>query len=312
MSTIALRRMRIWLVFLTTTILFIVIAQYIYAAIRLKSYLRLDWEDGVVIASVPILFFSYLYALKSTRPLKLHKFLRAFLMLIPTALNMYVNFHYLATYLRLTSADNNPTAKPEERFQCEGSPACSLTWSLVFMSIIMDFFVLCEVVMTLVWGSLVGKGHQFGGVGGGYAQDANVIVVSPDQPQQVLPQQGYYGQQQQQQAYYPVMQQQAPILQQPLSQQQQLCHQSVALDPNPQYQQQQFQQQLPPQQLYHYPTVSGVPTTTASVSYSTASVPYSTASYSQSPVTTFVGYQPPPQQVSSSNPQYYPSQSTSQ
>ncbi|KAK5827792.1 hypothetical protein F5H01DRAFT_332255 [Linnemannia elongata] len=307
MSKIAIRRMRIWLVTLTTIALLLIIAQYIYAAIRLKSDLNLDWEDWVVLPSVPVLFFSYLYALKSTHPSKLHKCLRAFLMLIPTVLNMYVNFDYLATYLRLTSRDYNPSAIPEERFQCGGRPACLLTWSLVFMSIIMDCFVLCEIVMTLVWGPLVGKGHLFGRVGGGYAQDANVIVVSPDQPQQVPPQQqGYYGQQQQQ-AYYPAIQQQAPILQQPLPQQQQLYHQSVALDPNPQYQPPQFQQQLPPpQQLYHYPTASAVPTT------ATTSVPYSTVSYSQSPVTTSVGYQPPPQQVASSNPQYYPPHSTPQ
>ncbi|KAG0289589.1 hypothetical protein BGZ96_006876 [Linnemannia gamsii] len=309
MSTIALRRMRIWLVVLTTITVILLTAQYIYASIRRKSYFHMIWKDWIAILTVVTLFFSYTYAFKSTRPSKLHKGLRAFLMLIPTVLNMYVNFDFLARYIRLTSTDNNPNARPEERFQCEGNASCLLSWSFVFVSIIMTFFVLCEIVMTLVWGPLQ-KVHQFGGAHGGYAQDANVIVVSPDQPQT------YYGgqqplQHQQQQAYYPAMQQQAPIMlqQHQQQQQQQLYHQSVALDPNPQYQQQPQFQQPPPQQLYHYPAaVSGVPTTM------TATTVPSSAAYLQSPVATYVGYQQqqPAPDVASSNPQYYPPQSAPQ
>ncbi|KAF8927422.1 hypothetical protein BGZ47_002163 [Haplosporangium gracile] len=257
------------------------------------------WKDWIAILSVVILFISYLYAFKSTKPTKLHKYLRAFLMLLPTVLNMFVNFDYLVRYLRETSRDYSPNARPEERFQCQGSSVCMLTWSMVFMSIILDFFVLCEIVMTLAWGPL-GKVHQFGGANGGYTQDANVIIVSPDQPQS---QQAYYTHQptqQQQQAYYAAMQQQAPILQQqaPIlqQQQQQLCHQSLALDPNPQY-----QPPPPAQHLYYYPAVSGVPTTTATASYS--------PTYPQSPVAASGGYQPAPQQIVSSNSQYYPTHS---
>jgi hypothetical protein len=309
--------MRIWLIVLTTITVILLTAQYIYAAIRLKSYLRIDWKDWIAILSVVTLFFSYIYAFKSTRPSKLHKGLRAFLMLIPTVLNMYVNFDYLARYMHQTSKDYSPTARPEERFQCDGNSNCLLTWSLVFVSIILTFFVLCEIVMTLMWGPLQ-KVHQFGGAHGGYAQDANVIVVSPDQPQ------AFYGGQQplQQQAYYPATQQQAPILlqQQQQQQHQQFYHQSVALDPNPQYHQQPQFQQSPPQQLYHYPaTASEVPTTTIATT-----VPYSSA-YLQSPVATSAGHpqqqqqeqqqeqqQQSLQQITSSNPQYYPLQSAPQ
>ncbi|KAF9908079.1 hypothetical protein EC991_010207 [Linnemannia zychae] len=146
------------------------------------------------------------------------------------------------------------------------------------------------VGMTLAWGPME-KTHQYGGAHG-YAQGANVIVISPDQPQQYP----------QQQTYYP-QQQQAPI---PVQQQPQFYQyqQPVALDPNTPYQQQQqlaqFYQQ---QQQYQYPAAS------TPFSSPPGPVPGSTAvAYQQSPIGAPEGY---PQQQSlpplppvSSSPQY--------
>ncbi|KAF9124669.1 hypothetical protein BGW39_007978 [Mortierella sp. 14UC] len=268
MSTIALRRMRIWLLVLVTLSAILVIAKYSYAAANLGALLRLIWKDWAVIISIVILFFSYIYAFKG-QP-RLHKYLRAFLILIPTIMLLYVNFDYLARYLDATST------RPQQRFVCPfGNASCLLHWSLVFVSVIMGVFVLIEVGMTLAWGPLQ-KTHQYGGALG-YAQDANVIVVSPDQPQQQL----YYPQQPlQQQGYYPQQQALIPMQQQPQLYQYQ---QPIALDPNPQYQQQQQQQptQLYQQQQYQY-------------SSSPAPVPGTTAAavvYPQSPITASGEYQ---------------------
>ncbi|KAG0278037.1 hypothetical protein BGZ95_004837 [Linnemannia exigua] len=291
MSTIALRRIRIWLLLLTTLCVILVIAQYAYAAVRLGTLLKLVWQDWGAIISIVILFFSYIYTLKGQPHPRLHKYLCAFLIFIPTIMILYINFDYLARYLKSTSL------QPERRFVCPASNAnCLLHWSMLFVSIIMAAFVLIEVGMTLAWGPLE-KVHQYG-VAHGYAQNANVVIVSPDQPQQQL----HYPQQQQ--GYYP-QHQQAPIPMQCQQQQLYQYQQPVALDPNPPYQQQAtqfYKQQAPPpllpqQQQYQYPAV-----------LVTSSVPGAVA-YPQSPIATSRGYQQqplPPVLPVSSNSQYVP------
>ncbi|KAK3848513.1 MAG: hypothetical protein J3R72DRAFT_429168 [Linnemannia gamsii] len=286
MSTIALKRMRVWLLVLSTLCVILVIAQYTYSTVRVGALLRLAWQDWGAIISTVILFFSYIYALKGQPHPRLHKYLRAFLILIPTIIILYINSVFLERY----------RPRPEARFVC-ASASCLLRWSTAIVSIIMGAFVLIEVGMTLAWGPLE-KTHQYGGAHG-YAQDANVVIVSPDQLQQHQ-QQLYYPQQQQ--GYYP-QQQQAPIPMQYQQQHPYQYQQPVTLDSNPPYQQQStqfFQQQQPSppqqQQQYQYPAVS-VP----------SPVPGAEA-YPQSPIATSGGYQQqplPPVPTVSSNPQYY-------
>ncbi|KAF9099829.1 hypothetical protein BGX23_011429 [Mortierella sp. AD031] len=266
MSAIALRRMRIWLLFLTLVTVIIVTAQYAYAYdSRKNSYylppLALVWQDWGEIIAVVILFLSYIYAFKG--PHKLHKYLRALLMLIPAVLILYINLDFLAKYLRNTST------RTGLRFQCN-EPDCYLTWTLVFLSIVLGFFVLIEVGMTLAWGPMV-KPHQYGMHG--YAQDANVIIVSPDQPQP--------------QAFYPLHQYQQQLQQ----------NQSVALNPNPLYQP---QQQYPGQQGF----AQTVPVPFSSGVYPQS--PIATTGYQSPPAPPTGGAQV------STGPQYYPPQPATQ
>ncbi|KAF9927000.1 hypothetical protein FBU30_003568, partial [Linnemannia zychae] len=109
--------------------------------------------------------------------------------------------------------------------------------------------------MTFMWGPME-KAHRYGSTQG-YAQNANVIIVSPDQPHH-----------HHQDGYYPQMQQpaQAPIFLEPLPQQTQA---PILLEPLPQQQQ---------QQQYYYPVMTGVPPQT--VSPAMAPVP-GTGHYSQ-------------------------------
>ncbi|KAK3839541.1 MAG: hypothetical protein JOS17DRAFT_190250 [Linnemannia elongata] len=196
MGYVALRRMRGWVLFLVTFNFLFTIGWYSY--LRYLGPSTLLWGDWVLILSAIIYLVSYIYSLRSSpRTGKGYKYLRAFLLLIPTVLILYLRLHYIALINELYS---NSTYTP---FQCRdiSSYMCYLRNTVFFWSLITAFFVLFEIGMTLAWGPLEAP-HQFGSANGGYSHDANVVMVSP---------QPYYPQQQQ---YYPNMAQQPVMLNQ--------------------------------------------------------------------------------------------------
>ncbi|KAK3848514.1 MAG: hypothetical protein J3R72DRAFT_429169 [Linnemannia gamsii] len=289
MGQIQLRQIRKWMVFITTLNLIGMLAWFGYFGYMIEdrksrgyysrsNTWRLLWSHWAIIISAIGFFFAYIFALRGTTTIAIHKYLRAFLFLVPVGVVLYITCSTINTVLEFTSKSYGRGASP---FLCYPEDyACYLFNTNLFMSLITALFVVIEVGMTLAWGPLEKK-HQFGAHG--YAQNANVIIVSPDQP--------YQQQQQQQPLYYLPHQQQSQ--QQPLYpqihevQQRQSGlppQQAILVGPNvvPQsadsQQQQQYQQQAPEASPLPY-------------------LPYSPSTHAQSPVaaTATSGFQPSPE-----------------
>ncbi|KAK5827796.1 hypothetical protein F5H01DRAFT_332260 [Linnemannia elongata] len=204
MGYVALRRMRGWVLFLVTFNFLFTIGWYSYLLYlsqlngRYGPDYSLLWGDWVLITSAIIYLFSYIYSLRSSpRTGKGYKYMRAFLLLIPTVLILYLRLHFVALVNELQgSSAHSP-------FDCAAleDVTCYLSNTVFFWSLITAFFVIFEIGMTLAWGPLEAP-NQFGGINGGYSQDANVVMVNPQQ---------YYLQQQQN---YPNMVQQPVLLNQ--------------------------------------------------------------------------------------------------
>ncbi|KAF9328598.1 hypothetical protein BGZ91_000931 [Linnemannia elongata] len=203
MGYIALRRMRGCVLFLVTFNFLFTIGWYSYIGYlmhhdkRPGHFYSLLWDDWVLILSAIIYLFTYIYSLRSSpRTGNGYKCIRAFLLLIPTVLVLYLRLHFVALV-------NEELGVSQSVFECTNIQDydCYLMNTVFFWSLITSFFVVFEIGMTLAWGPLEAP-HQFGGANGGYSQDANIVMVSP---------QPYYPQQQQ---YYPNMAQQPVLLDQ--------------------------------------------------------------------------------------------------
>lgn len=241
----------------------------------------LAWQDWAIIICTIGFFIFYILSLRGSGFQQVHKYLRTFLLLVPTILVLYITcnaIHLTLLYYSEYASSGYDYLPP---FTCGNywdleDTSCYLNNTNLFMALITALFVVIEIVATLAWGPL-GKAHHFGGARGGYGQDANIILVSPDQPYQQQ-QQYYYPQQQQQfqqqQAYYPHMQQLQNPPQQP-----------ILVGPNI------TQQQGPGSPL--------------------AYLPYSPSTNTQSPIaaTATSGYQPSPQFSQPSTSEHHPSSS---
>ncbi|KAF9546137.1 hypothetical protein EC957_010123 [Mortierella hygrophila] len=201
MGYVALRRMRGWVLFLVTFNFLFIIGWYCYVGYIIEQDKKsgssgsLLWGDWVLIFSAIIYLISYIYSLRSSpRTGKGYKYIRAFLLLIPTVVILYLRLRYVAFV-----NENYGSSSP---FECTyiGDYICYLWNTIFFWNLITAFFIVFEIGATLAWGPLEAP-HQFGGPNGGYSQDANVVMVSP---------QSYYPQQQ----YYPNMAQQPVLLDQ--------------------------------------------------------------------------------------------------
>ncbi|KAF9273114.1 hypothetical protein BGZ68_001779 [Mortierella alpina] len=166
-----LRRLRIWLIFLSTVILFTVATEYILAVdYRRYSGVHLHWQDWTIIITTVIFFVAYVYSLKG-KPF-VNKFLRAFLLFVCAVLVLYLNLGVIAREARYLSG----------RFGCD-SVLCVFYWLNAFLSTFFGFFALFEIALTLKTGPLQIQ-NQYGRYG--YGDQANVLIVSPDHPE------GYY------------------------------------------------------------------------------------------------------------------------
>ncbi|KAG0300200.1 hypothetical protein BGZ97_003344 [Linnemannia gamsii] len=294
MGQIQLRHMRIWMVVITTFNLVGMLAYYGYLAYDIERRKRngyydyyssespnLLWGDWATIITAIGYFIFYIFALRGTGFQQIHKYLRAFLVLAPNIVMLYLTCNVI--HITLLNYDmsygNGGYYDVPGPFDCRPSDnyLCFLSYTNLFMSLITALFVVIEIGMTLAWGPLV-KAHQFGGARGGYAPDANVVLVSPDQPYLHQQQHYYYPQQPQQQfqqqGYLPQMQQLPP--------QQPILGTHVTQQP---------QQQGPDSQL--------------------AYLPYSPSAHTQSPfaATATSGYQPSPQPSQPSVTEHQPSSS---
>ncbi|KAG0278038.1 hypothetical protein BGZ95_004838 [Linnemannia exigua] len=290
MGQIQLRQMRKWMVFITTLNLIGMLAWYGYVGYLIENSSggrRLLWGDWSIIISAIGFFFAYVFSLRGTTAVAIHKYLRAFLFLVPTGVVLYITCNTINRVLEVYSSAPSTYYRRTPPFQCMlGDYRCFLVYTNLFMSLITALFVAIEVGMTVAWGPLEKK-HQFGAHG--YAQNANVIIVSPDLPYQQQQQPLYYlphQQQSQQQPLYPQMQQvQRQEEQQPGLPPQQailvgpnVLPQSAFSQQQQQQEQQQYQQQAP-------------------VASTLAYLPYTPSTHTQSPVaaTATSGFQPSPE-----------------
>ncbi|KAG0379679.1 hypothetical protein BGX24_012129 [Mortierella sp. AD032] len=211
MGYIALRRMRKCVLILVIFNFLINVGWYGYIGYlyerdrglysgRYSGPSALSWGDWGILVSSIILLVTYIYSLRSKpRPGRNYKIIRTILLLIPTG---YITGLRL-TIIVLVSGNYGP--RGESAFDCTGyDPDCYFGNIQFWWSLITGFFVLFEMGMTIAWGPLESP-HQYGGAG--YAQGANVVLVSPDAPQAYYPQMQQQLQQQQQ-GFYP----QQPIL----------------------------------------------------------------------------------------------------
>ncbi|KAG0320787.1 hypothetical protein BGZ99_004293 [Dissophora globulifera] len=195
MSALLLRRLRIWVAFLSVVTVIIMAAFYGYLAhlySEANQEFRLGWQDWVSIVGSVIFFFSYIYALRG-KP-RVHRYARAFLLFVVCVLVLYVNLKSIAQEVKFASLQY-----PYKAFYCSSDePTCFLFWTYDFLTVITGFFILFELALTLKVGPLEPGSQQLYGRHG-YETGANVVVVSPEQPPHggYVPQPLYYPQQNQ-------------------------------------------------------------------------------------------------------------------
>jgi hypothetical protein len=227
-TTDGLRKLRYWNLFVATLDF---IAMLVFTILySIKGIGRTFFLRGYVCFIISgLLFVSYIYSIKGEP--RIHKYLRAFLMLFLALFELGINLQVIA--------DNVKLAPPGLRFKCGTYDVCYASNAFLFISVILGFFVILEVGWTLKVGSLQPKNYR--------AQE-NVIIVSP-----LHPAEGYqYPPHQQQQIYGQKIDNttQAPIELQQTSQ----PYVQQPLVPQP-YTQQPYVQQPYVQQPY-YPQVA--------------------------------------------------------
>ncbi|KAF9099836.1 hypothetical protein BGX23_011436 [Mortierella sp. AD031] len=157
--------LRVWLAFISLVNLSIVIAfhawfiPFLNELNKRKDFLELspyeyDWVDYTVIITSVLLLLSYLYSIWG-KP-RVHKFVRAFLMLLCACLLLGVQLRQVDLAIRLVkrhSIEYNP-------FSCSGADdstiaaACGLQQGYTFIPIVTGFFAIIEVFVTLFRGPL--------------------------------------------------------------------------------------------------------------------------------------------------------------
>ncbi|KAF9145519.1 hypothetical protein BG015_011878, partial [Linnemannia schmuckeri] len=218
-----LRGMRIWLILLSFANLATITGCYAY----LTRYYRGEegWmtvKDWAIIIFSAILFVSYVYSFRGKRVQEKH--MRVFWMLIPCLTLMGIGFS--AINLEVDRVSNGLTSR-RDAFQCN-YVECLLHWIICFMSAITGLFSLIEIGMAYAWGPLQPKNSLYGSLG--YNNNAQVMIVSPNQPQPQM----VYAQQPGLLAPQPLLQpQQNYYYQQPVSLQQHAQQTSNMVGPLP-------------------------------------------------------------------------------
>ncbi|CAO3574861.1 unnamed protein product [Mortierella alpina] len=251
MSQIFLRRLRIGIAalsFITGCLLAAYYGELIRTFGSRSSSLIIfrTWIPYARVVCLVCIFGSYVYSVK--RPTKVHRYLRAFLLLGMATTLLYINLVDIHVIILM----GTPYACPTD------DHACGLFRAVEFITILFGFLIILEVGVTLKHGPLEPR-----------SAPKDVEIVSPLQPIQPQP---YY--QQQPYAYYPPQQSgqplplqqhvssmkyeaQGPVVMQQYQQPHQPYFQPQHMPPPPQQQQyyhlqhQQLQQQQPQQQQPH-------------------------------------------------------------
>ncbi|KAK5827789.1 hypothetical protein F5H01DRAFT_102171 [Linnemannia elongata] len=198
MASTGLRALRIWMIILTFTNLVFITIHYaehrywsnfrnyrIYSNIGEGPTLKNDkfflWQDWTLVVSSSVLFLAYLCAYKVITT-RLHKYLRALLMLIPTVLVLFVGIQYIHLVL---SPDYPMPDGPPTPFDCAYLSGlermyCGVVEFSYFLAIITGLFALLEIYTTIRKGPMLPKGyHQSYIPNVGYAKGVNVEYVRP-------------------------------------------------------------------------------------------------------------------------------------
>ncbi|KAG9070439.1 hypothetical protein KI688_007975 [Linnemannia hyalina] len=209
MATVGLRTMRIWMLILTFINLVIIISHYaeqkywdnwrnffVYNgtgtnnSIILKREKFLLWQDWVLIVSSSALFLAYIYAYKVITT-RLHKYLRALLMVIPTVLMLFVGIQYVHLVLKLEFPRNHGPPSP---FACNYLSGlerayCGVVEATYFFAILTGLFGLLEIYVTIRNGPMQPKENHSYESNGGNGAGATVEFVGPCEQQTLSPQQ---------------------------------------------------------------------------------------------------------------------------
>ncbi|CAO3574650.1 unnamed protein product [Mortierella alpina] len=161
MSMIVLIGLRIWLACLAASIFILIVVEYSLWAYQGFGIVPLT--NRILMLCDVILFSAYTYSLKG-KPL-VNKFVRAFLLL---ACTVFILYFCLETIVQ-EAGGSTP-------FACNEYALCYLSWIDTFLKTILCFCALFEIALTLKIGPLQPTRPTWG-------TQANVVIVSPDQPQ---------------------------------------------------------------------------------------------------------------------------------
>ncbi|KAF9148551.1 hypothetical protein BG015_009707, partial [Linnemannia schmuckeri] len=199
MVIVELRARRIWMIILTLINLVIVVFHYaagkywdnwrnyyVYGVkgtendIIFKQEKFLLWQDWALIVCSSVLFLAYIYAYKVLTT-RLHKYLRAILMLVPAVLILFVGIQYIYLVLRLTFPLHHGPPTPFTCSYLSGLQRayCGVVESTYFFAILTGLFALLEIYLTIRYGPMQPEGKHSYGSNEGYAADANMEMVGP-------------------------------------------------------------------------------------------------------------------------------------
>ncbi|KAF9908092.1 hypothetical protein EC991_010220 [Linnemannia zychae] len=111
---------------------------------------RLIWQDYIEILCSILFVVVYFYALNGLRFMPTTA--RVVLLVIPAVLLIYVS---IFSMVQATDKDGGGSAfKCGERGRGGGKHWCGLNWANKFVSALLGFFVLYEIVLTMIWGPM--------------------------------------------------------------------------------------------------------------------------------------------------------------
>ncbi len=119
------------------------------------------WGDYAIITASVVLFPAYLYSIWGKKPLASNKYARAVLMLLPALFLIGVQLRFIDLMIKLVNSMNekHPGHQATNPFSCANSDGsvstpCSLLQCHIFVPVVVGFFVIVEVAVTLFRGPL--------------------------------------------------------------------------------------------------------------------------------------------------------------
>ncbi|KAF9119650.1 hypothetical protein BGW39_000137 [Mortierella sp. 14UC] len=182
MGQLRLRQLRAWMVFITVLNFTFMVACYVcigFVNWPSKTYndRTLRWGDWAIIISTIGFTFFYTPSLLGSGFQNVPKYLRTFLLLVPTIVVLYVTC--VTIHLKLLAyskygSDNGPfTCKDLDKYTCR------LRYINLFMALISALFVVIEIWATLAWGPLEKVEETVEETPGEYVPNPDIILVIP-------------------------------------------------------------------------------------------------------------------------------------